>query len=1035
VAVAPGDAGMRARGAVAALGALMVLGGLGASPAVAVGEGQYLVHDAGTPQGVRNILPAGEAGNITLSDYVHHSVDPTWYPPHAYDQLGLYDGPTFTAPGALTPQQLQQFTKPETFGVPDDQVESIENPKPGLTVVRDRAFGVPHIFATSRALAEFGAGWVSAEDRLFEMDVLRHAGRGNLASLVGSSGYDNDCGVHYGAGYDAADEAVQKAQLSALAPDVVANGQAFADGVNAWVTQTVTTNPGKLPVEYNAFPLPISATGNQWKMEDIGAVGALIGSQLGGGGGNEVANTLLYERLTTTYGQARGQQIFDDIHAADDPESPTTINAAFPYEGRAQRDPASVALIKSGPTDPNGCKQNRTITLPPTPLTGGPAIPAVLPPTPGLDAPARARVQAAAAARAMDIVRAVNFKKKASNAQVVSAAVTASGHPIADFGPQAAYFMPEIFMEMDIHAPDWDNRGFQFPGTGVFVELGRGQDFAWSATSAGSDNIDQRADLLCNPAPAAGAGPLDNVDPQSTHYWYKNQCRPMVEKDVTYQVPFSPGTTGGDIWMGSETFHIERTVHDDGMAIVQGRTTALRGGRYVPVAVTTQRTNFFHELDQAVGFGKWNTVSQVHDARSFIAAAAAVDTTFNWFYVDAHDIAYYTSGKLPRRNPAADPDLLNWGTGDWDWQGWLPAAMHPQAINPPKGWMTSWNNRPAPHWGSSDANWDYGSIYRSQMLDRELQKHLTATGNKLTPVDLFNTMQVASVTDFRSQRLMDSISSIFGPPSALTAPEQAALAAMNSWHAAGDLRQDVARTGSYAHADGIAVFDAMYPHVIHGVFNPWVGGTADPAWCSGSSGGVGGIPKTFDNPPSDGRCYGGFSGFNVGSAYDGGFQDALDKAFRQVLGAPVNGPSPDVYCGGSAPATAGGAPIDGDLPGCRRVLLAALDKGIAQKESPTTLTNNDKMQYRSLGLFALPDEQWSNKPTAQQFVEFTADRSSLPAAVTPASVPGVAPGLPDSSTAPVPVIGLLGLVLLATLPALRRRGRSRPRSWVRRTSR
>jgi len=765
-------------------------------------------------------------------------------------------------------------------------------------------------------------------------------------------------------------------------------------------------------------------------MEDIGAVGALIGSQLGGGGGSEVANTLAYQKLVATYGAVRGQAIFDDLHAADSPESPTTIDAPFPYEGRAARNPASRALITAGPIDPNGCKQTRLITIPALVARAVPVVPAGV----QVDQATRERIQADAGAKALDIVRAVKFRKKASNAQVVNASMSASGHPIADFGPQAAYFTPEIFMEMDVHAPDWDNRGFQFPGTGVFVELGRGQDFAWSATSAGSDNIDQRVELLCNP-PASGLAPLDNVDPRSTSYWYKGQCLPMVEKDVQYTVPLSPGSAPPDeVWAGFETFHIERTVHDDGIAIVQGRTTAVRNGATVPVAVSTQRSNFFHELDQAVGFQKWNTVSQVHDAKSFIAAAANVDTTFNWFYVDAHDTAYFSSGKLPVRNPQANPDLLNWGTGEWDWQGWLPASMHPQAINPTKGWMTSWNNRPAPHWGSSDSNWDYGSLYRSQMLDREMQKRLASGGGKVTAVDLFNNMQVASVTDFRAQRLLDHIVSILGPASGLSAPEQAAVAAMTSWHAAGDTRQDIGHTGAYAHADGIAVFDAMYPHVIHGVFNPWVNGTADPAWCSGSTGGVGGIPKTFDNPPSDGRCYGGFSGFNVGSAYDGGFQDALDKDFRQVLGQPVLGLRPDVYCGGSAPASPGGTPVDGSLQGCRRVLLAALDKGIAQQEDATKLTNFDKIQYRSLGLFALPDEQWSNKPTAQQFVEFTSDRQTAPA---PPSVVAAAGGsqLPNTAARTTPWALVLGLLLLASLPVARRTRRSRQRSSARRTSR
>ena len=86
-----------------------------------------------------------------------------------------------------------------------------------------------------------------------------------------------------------------------------------------------------------------------------------------------------------------------------------------------------------------------------------------------------------------------------SNALVVDAAGhSADGHPIAVFGPQVSYFAPRILMQEDLHSPSYDAEGASFPGTGL-VELGRGEDYAWSATSAGSDLIDQRLELICNP--------------------------------------------------------------------------------------------------------------------------------------------------------------------------------------------------------------------------------------------------------------------------------------------------------------------------------------------------------------------------------------------------------------------------------------------------------------------------------------------------------------------------------------------------------
>ena len=42
-------------------------------------------------------------------------------------------------------------------------------------------------------------------------------------------------------------------------------------------------------------------------------------------------------------------------------------------------------------------------------------------------------------------------------------------------------------------------RGASFAGTDLYVQLGRGRNYAWSATSAGGDNIDTFVLKLCEP--------------------------------------------------------------------------------------------------------------------------------------------------------------------------------------------------------------------------------------------------------------------------------------------------------------------------------------------------------------------------------------------------------------------------------------------------------------------------------------------------------------------------------------------------------
>src|SRR5204863_4274168 len=105
----------------------------------------------------------------------------------------------------------------------------------------------------------------------------------------------------------------------------------------------------------------------------------------------------------------------------------------------------------------------------------------------------------------------------ASNALLVSARRSATHHPLFVAGPQVGYFYPEILLELDLHGGGIDARGATFPGLSFYVLLGRGKDFAWSATSANSDIVDQYAETLCG---------------DDTHYLYQGECRAMTTFDA-----------------------------------------------------------------------------------------------------------------------------------------------------------------------------------------------------------------------------------------------------------------------------------------------------------------------------------------------------------------------------------------------------------------------------------------------------------------------------------------------------------------------
>jgi penicillin amidase len=109
--------------------------------------------------------------------------------------------------------------------------------------VRTDAHGVPVIDAANRADAVRALGYVTARDRLFQMDLMRRKSAGRLAEIFGAMALDSDIKVRtYGF------HRVAKAITAKLPPDHRHYLQAYADGVNSYIAES-----GKLPFEFKVL--------------------------------------------------------------------------------------------------------------------------------------------------------------------------------------------------------------------------------------------------------------------------------------------------------------------------------------------------------------------------------------------------------------------------------------------------------------------------------------------------------------------------------------------------------------------------------------------------------------------------------------------------------------------------------------------------------------------------------------------------------------------------------------------------------------
>ena len=142
---------------------------------------------------------------------------------------------SITALAALGLYGYLQYTAPSYKG--KIKLKKIQN----QTTVYFDNFGVPHIYAKTEKDAMVAFGYVHAQDRLWQMELLRRIAPGKLSEIFGSVMLKNDL-FFSGLGIDEASEkAVAEMDKSSQAYQLTL---AYLEGVNQFIEH------GKTPIEY-----------------------------------------------------------------------------------------------------------------------------------------------------------------------------------------------------------------------------------------------------------------------------------------------------------------------------------------------------------------------------------------------------------------------------------------------------------------------------------------------------------------------------------------------------------------------------------------------------------------------------------------------------------------------------------------------------------------------------------------------------------------------------------------------------------------
>ncbi len=356
-----------------------------------------------------------------------------------------------------------------------------------ITVTRD-TYGVPHISASDTHDVFFAQGYVTAQDRLFQMDFNRRVAAGRLAEVLGPGALTDDKVLRtLGLSLTAQDD------VNNLPADLRAELDAYSQGVNAFIS----THKDSLPLEFRL----LGYTPGPWTDADSIAYGKVVALSLD--------NSWYDKMVRAEIGQLpNGAALMQVLVPGYSDDNPTLIDA-------------------SGASEiPLGTSEG---TFNPSPQTP-PASSALASATARLaQSDARANLPTgilSATDSLRQLLSTVGFAP-GSNDWVVSGAHTTTGMPILANDPHLGIQYPAIWYEVALRGGPLNEIGFSFPGVPGII-IGHNDHVAWGVTNGQVDDTDLY---------------VEHLSADGSSYLYNGQMLPVQTRQETITVAGAPSVT------------------------------------------------------------------------------------------------------------------------------------------------------------------------------------------------------------------------------------------------------------------------------------------------------------------------------------------------------------------------------------------------------------------------------------------------------------------------------------------------------------
>ena len=266
-----------------------------------------------------------------------------------------------------------------------------------------------------------------------------------------------------------------------------------------------------------------------------------------------------------------------------------------------------------------------------------------------------------------------------SNNWVISGDLTTTGKPFLANDPHGDFSAPSKFYQTSIESPNFDTIGVSEPGIpGIF--LGRNNNVAWGQTSTQVDS----EDFYILEETKDGSG-----------YVHQGEVKPYEIREEVIQVRNSEPVT----------VPVRETVYGPEVSDTLGIDQAVALS-----SVALQPAN--RNIEAIIGA---NQASNGEEFRNSVQSLTVPNS--NFVYADAEgNIGYIAPGDYPIRKPGHTGDFAVPGTGEFDWQGFIPTEEVPQLSNPKSGFIVTANNQITPDNYPYEINGEFAPGYRAERI-------------------------------------------------------------------------------------------------------------------------------------------------------------------------------------------------------------------------------------------------------------------------------------------------------------------------------